>query len=525
MVNTQLFQTIKGALLPAATARNESQAPAYEFTPRHQLAQLAATGCLSKTFYANAEDQLEQIGNLVLSLETSYVAKTAVYARERGYMKDMPATLAAALAVWDTGLLAQVFPRVIDNGKMLRNFVQVVRSGAMGRKSLGSRPKKLVQNWLLNATEKQLLNASVGNTPSLADVVKMVHPKPTEAWRAAWFAWLIGKPFDAAALPPITQAFERYKRDAAKGVVSAELPDVPFQMLTALPLNSAQWAQIARQGSWQMVRQNLNTFARHGVFEQPGMTKVIAKILADAKAVAKARVMPYQLLAAYTASTGQVPALVSEALQDALEHSLANVPRFDGQVVVCPDVSGSMSSIVTGQRGSASSKVRCIDVAALVAAAVLRKNPQATVLPFEQKVVPLTLNPRDSVMTNAKKLASIGGGGTSCSAPLAQLNRERAVVDLVIMVSDNESWMDASHRGATQTMKEWEALKKRNPNARLVCIDIQPYRTSQAGERSDILNVGGFSDAVFGMVDQFARGKMNAEHWVGEIEQITLTPQ
>ena len=146
-------------------------------------------------------------------------------------------------------------------------------------------------------------------------------------------------------------------------------------------------------------------------------------------------------------------------------------------------------------------------------------------LPFEQKVVPLTLNPRDSVMTNAKKLASIGGGGTSCSAPLAQLNRERAVVDLVIMVSDNESWMDASHRGATQTMKEWEALKKRNPNARLVCIDIQPYRTSQAGERSDILNVGGFSDAVFGMVDQFARGKMNAEHWVGEIEQITLTPQ
>ena len=78
MVNTQLFQTIKGALLPAATARNESQAPAYEFTPRHQLAQLAATGCLSKTFYANAEDQLEQIGNLVLSLETSYVAITVV---------------------------------------------------------------------------------------------------------------------------------------------------------------------------------------------------------------------------------------------------------------------------------------------------------------------------------------------------------------------------------------------------------------------------------------------------------------
>ena len=40
-------------------------------------------------------------------------------------MKDMPALLAAILAVRDLELLAQVFPRVIDSGKMLRNFVQI----------------------------------------------------------------------------------------------------------------------------------------------------------------------------------------------------------------------------------------------------------------------------------------------------------------------------------------------------------------------------------------------------------------
>ena len=89
-------------------------------------------------------------------------------------------------------MLARVFDQVVDNGKMLRNFAQIIRSGAVGRKSFGNRPKKLMQTWLLTATEKQLLNAAVGNSPSLADVVKMVHPKPREAWRAAWFAWLIG---------------------------------------------------------------------------------------------------------------------------------------------------------------------------------------------------------------------------------------------------------------------------------------------------------------------------------------------
>ena len=525
MVNTQLFQTRQGAMPAAAHAVNRAGAAAYAFDPRHQLAQIAVTGCLGQTFYTSPEEQLDQLANLVLTVDTRFTAQTAIYARQRGYMKDVPATLAAALAVWDTALLAQVFGRVIDNGKMLRNFVQIVRSGAMGRKSLGSAPKKLVQNWLLNASEKQLLNASVGNTPSLADVVKMVHPKPAEAWRAAWFAWLIGKPFDEAALPPITQAFERFKRDAAKGVVSAELPDVPFQMLTALELNAKQWAQIAANGSWQMVRQNLNTFARHGVFEVKDMTNLIAKKLRDASAVAKARVMPYQLLSAYKAAGEQVPAKVRDALQDAMEHAIANVPRFAGTVVVCPDVSGSMSSAVTGYRAGATSSVRCIDVAGLMAAAVLRKNKEARVLPFEHKVVSLQLNGRDSVMTNAEKLAKIGGGGTNCSAPLKQLADEKAQVDVVIMVSDNESWVDGVRRGATETMLQWERIKQRNPGAKLVCIDIQPHGTTQAMERNDILNVGGFSDAVFDVVASFAEGKLGAQHWVGEIEKIVIEAQ
>jgi len=400
---------------------------------------------------------------------------------------------------------------------MLRNFVQMLRSGAVGRKSLGTRPKKLVQQWLLEASEAQLLNASVGTTPSLADVVKMVHPKPAEAWRAAWFAWLIDRPYVLEALPPVTQAFERFKRDR-----SLEMPNVPFQMLTALELDAQAWAQIAQGGSWQMVRQNLNTFARHGVFELPGLAEAVAAKLHDPQAVAKARVLPYQLMAAFTASGAEVPHVVKEALQDAMELALANVPVFEGRVVVCPDVSGSMSSPVTGHRGSATSAVRCIDVAALVAAAVLRRNADARVLPFETKVVPLALNPRDSVMTNAAKLAAVGGGGTSCSAPLALLNKEKAQADLVVLVSDNESWADPARGRGTATMQEWAAFKARNPKARMECIDIQPYATTQAQERGDVLNIGGFSDEVFKLLAVYAAGGLGADHWVGVIEETSI---
>jgi 60 kDa SS-A/Ro ribonucleoprotein len=527
MVSTQLFQTHRGALLPAADARNHEGAPAYAFEPRHQLAQLAATGCLGTTFYASAETQLDVVLALTRELDVEFIAKAAIHAREAGHMKDMPALLLAVLAVRDVQLLAKVFGRVIDSGKMLLNFVQIVRSGVTGRKSLGSRPKALIQQWLLQASETQLLHASIGSTPSLADVVKMVHPKPSEPWRAAWFAWLIGKTFDEAALPPKTMAFERFKRALREGDVAAtiELPDVPFQMLTALELGTAQWAAIARNGSWQMVRQSLNTFERHGVFEQDGMTEAIATKLCDREAIARARVLPYQLLAAFKSTAGGVPAEVRAALQDAMDIALANVPAIVGQVVICPDVSGSMSSSITGQRGSATSAMRCIDVAALIAAAMLDANPLTRVLPFEQRVVDVDVNPRDSVMTNAAKLAAIGGGGTNVSAPLAKLVEERVAVDLVVIVSDYESWVDATRAGSTETMRQWQALKVRCPDAKLVCIDLVPHGTTQALERADVMNVGGFSDAVFHLLASFSNGAMDAGHWVGEIERIALDAQ
>jgi 60 kDa SS-A/Ro ribonucleoprotein len=56
----------------------------------------------------------------------------------------------------------------------------------------------------------------------------------------------------------------------------------------------------------------------------------------------------------------------------------------------------------------------------------------------------------------------------------------------------------------------------------LVCIDIQPYATTQAQTREDILNIGGFSDQVFDVIADFAAGRLSADHWIGVIESVTL---
>jgi 60 kDa SS-A/Ro ribonucleoprotein len=520
MANRSLFQSLRGALLPQADATNDAAAPAYDLGPQAALAQLAATGCLTDTYYASAETQLDRVLELAAGLEPEFLARTALYARRRGFMKDLPALLCAVLATRDLDRLAEIFPQVIDNGKMLRNFVQILRSGVTGRKSLGTAPKRLVRQWLERASVRQLLQASVGNSPSLADIVKMVHPHPADPAREAFYAWLIGKPWDPETLPESVRAYEAWKQSRA-----GEVPDVPFQLLTALDLGTAEWSAIAAHASWQTTRMNLNTFARHGVYQDAARVRQIAARLSNPELIAKARVFPYQLMVAYHNCDSKVPVEIREALQDAMETAISNVPDLTGKIVVCPDVSGSMHSPITGHQRGASSVVRCVDVAALVTAALLRKNRGVRVLPFEVDVVKIQLNPRDSVMTNATMLAAVGGGGTNCSAPLAKLNAEKAQADLVIFVSDNESWADPKGQRGTAMMQQWELLKRRNPQARLVCIDLTPNTTTQATSRPDILNIGGFSDSVFDLIAGFSAGADGTAHWLREIQLQPLNPK
>ena len=519
----RLFST-RGHALPTTTT-NDAGGRAYAFSPEHALAQYAVTGTVHNTFYATAEDQLSTVLALAGAVSPEFVAKTALYCRTRGFMKDVPALLVAYLAKADVKLMSAVFPAVIDNGKMLRSFVQIVRSGAIGRKSLGTAPKRAARTWFASRAPEVIFRQSTGQSPSMADVVKLVRPSPSlasgekDTMREALYGYLIGKEVDTGALPANVRAFEAFKAAAAAGQTGADaeanVPDVPFEMLTALSLTKGHWKQIARNMSWTQTRMNLNTLLRNGVLEDEELVRLVAARLANAGSIRRARVFPYQLLAAFRAAGAEMPRAITVALEEALEIATENVPAVAGKLYICPDVSGSMTSSVTGYRKGATSAVRCVDVAGLLAASLLRRNPDAELLAFSDDVVkmPRPLNPRDTVMTNAQYLASLPSGGTACSAPLRHLNAKGAKGDLVVYVSDNQSWADfARSPGATYTRgtamaEEWERFRTRNPDAKLALIDLQPNATTQVQTRADVLNIGGFSDAVFELLSLFANGR------------------
>lgn len=514
-MNPTIFNTGKTKTLPKTDTVNLAGGKAYAFTDQHELVQMAVTGCFNDTFYASAKDQVSRVLSLAQKVPVDFLAKTAIYARKKSFMKDMPALLLAILATRDSGLFKRVFPLVVDNEKMLKNFITVLRSGVTGRKSCNYAVKKAVNGWLLSREPNRLFTGDIGSTPSLAQVIKLTHPATKEgSEHDALFKYLLDKEYVFGNLPSKVREYEAFKKD-----MSLPIPDVPFQALASLNLTKEHWIQIAKNASWQTLRMNLNTFERHGVFKNKDMTGILAKHLKDPERIQNARVFPYQLLTTYLAQK-DVPTAMLNALSTACDIACQNIPSIDGAVLLMPDVSGSMSSAVTGTRKGSTSATRCIDVAGLVSAAFSRRNIKSTILPFDYKVHQAIVPAGSSVLETAKILASLGGGGTDCSLPLKYAAEKDMKVDLAIFISDNESWIGSRH-GATATMEAWKKVKAKNPGAKLVCIDLTPNGTTQALGK-DVLNIGGFSDSVFEVIALFARGELRGDHFVEQVQAVTL---
>lgn len=518
MTNKKVFKTSRGKNVRTPDAVNEAGGSAYKLGAKEALAQFGMTGTFNDQFYSTAEDQLAQTLTLCDQVGPEFVAKCALYCRRNGYMKDMPAFMLAYLADRDTDLLKMVFPRVADNAIMVKKFAQIVRSGVVGRKSFGTAIKNILREWLNSRTSEQMFRDSVGGDVRLEDLIKMVHPKPQTKQREALHGYLLGKEHNPKLLPDLVRQFEDFKSGRTKKV-----PNVPFQMLTSLDLGVDGWKQIAKNAKWQMTRMNLNTFSRHGVFEDEEMVNLVANRLRDEEQIRRARVFPYQLLAAYKNIVNGVPRRIINALHDAMEIATKNVPEIPGKVVVGCDVSGSMwGTPVTGFRAGSSSRVDAATVAALMASVVLRTNEEAIVYAFDMDLYNPRLDPRDTVITNAKKLSQYGGGGTDCSLPFKKVHRDKLDVDVMILVSDNQSWL---HPYPASAEREWKKVLARNPKAKLVNIDTAAYNTVQIDEDANSMNIGGFSDKVFDTISDFVTSEstgFDASKVVRDIEKLDL---
>jgi 60 kDa SS-A/Ro ribonucleoprotein len=159
--------------------------------------------------------EIRQLSRLV---PEAWLAKAAVTAAEHGQNKAA-AMMLAVLTSRDVELLARVFHRCMLEVETLRRYVAYLRCN--GRRSFGSRPRKLIQQWLNRQPAWRLRAEAFGeHRPSLADIVRWTHPRPVDQAHSIVYAWMAGRPTSLDELEAIQN--ESKDRDDREPIPTSE---------------------------------------------------------------------------------------------------------------------------------------------------------------------------------------------------------------------------------------------------------------------------------------------------------------
>ena len=166
-------------------------------------------------------------------------------------------------------------------------------------------------------------------------------------------------------------------------------------------MDAEAWeAVIPSMGAMALVR-NLRNFDEAGIGEA-AVDAVIAKVT-DATEVAKARLFPYQVWAAYKHAPSDN---WKRALGRTLDLTVANIPQLDGTLVVI-DTSGSMQAPVSNR-----SRLQRVEVAAVMAMATAKRARDVDVVIYGQGNAPVRGPRGESVLSGVDRVVrSVGSVG------------------------------------------------------------------------------------------------------------------
>ncbi|HYT44451.1 MAG TPA: TROVE domain-containing protein, partial [Methylomirabilota bacterium] len=398
------------------------------------------------------------------------------------------------------------FPLVIRTPGDLQDFVAILKSGSL-RKGYGRGVKKAVSQWMNNISEYHVIKyGSQGAKFSLRDILRLTHPKPTSQRQHWLFSYLcngltedngkaIGEMF------PQIRCMELLKEETNLEKQKALITEgrLPFDTVVgAIKPNRELWTELMHQMPYMALLKNLNTLARADVFKTEGSVEYVVGRVTDEKGIRGSKILPFRLYTAYQYLDSSIPIRVKEALVTALEISFQNTPMLNGLTAVGCDVSSSMTYNFVSEK----SKTRCIDIAAIFSATMLKKNEDAQVFPFSTVLKPFNLSRRDSLMTITNTLARLGGGGTNVALPIQHLLANRIKVDNFIGITDNEDWAGP---GFLVTWRQY--LRTVNPNAKAFLLHTSPYKDAVAPKSEpNVFFFYGWSDKILPFIAMTANG-------------------
>lgn len=489
--------------------------PGYARDSKSELFLLAVSNLVSEgTFYESAGERDERFRTLVHRVaveDGEWLARFLPWLRSQGNMRSAPvvAALEAVKARLDAGLqglnrqlINTVLQRADEPGEALAYWTS--RYGRAVPKPIKRGIADAVQRLY---SERSLLKYDTASHGwRFGDVLDVVHaaPDPGKPWQGDLFEHALDRRHnrdkaisDRLEVLQAAQTLTALPVERRRAyVLDPDLVTSPGGLAGAGftwerlagwlqgPMDAAAWEAIIPSMGLMALTRNLRNFDQAGVSDVVAAT--VAAKLADPEEVRRSKQFPFRFLAAYRAA----PSLRwAYPLEQALGHSLANVPALAGRTLILVDRSGSMFD-----RASAKSDLTRADSASVFGAALALRADAADLVQFGTSSAPVPFGKGESVLKVVERFGSMGGTNTAEAVRAHYRDHDR-----VVIVTDEQVW------GGWQGSDPTAQVPARVP---VYTWNLAGYRyghgPSGSGNRHTF---GGLSDAAFRLIPLLESGR------------------
>ncbi|MBC6456383.1 TROVE domain-containing protein [Actinomadura sp. HBU206391] len=369
-------------------------------------------------------------------------------------------------------------------------------------------------------TERSLLKYdSAGAGYRFGDVIELTHPSPSSAPQGDLFKHAIDRrhgrdvpiPESLVMLGnraelmswPVEERRALFDRTQAAFVLKdAGMTWEAVAGWLQGPMDAKVWESIVpSMGIFALVR-NLRNFDEAEVSDE--VAAQVAAKLTDRAVIAKSRMLPFRFLSAHRAA----PSLRwAWPLEQALNHSLDNVPRLPGRTLVLVDRSPSMWHAQFSKR----STMPWADAAAVFGAAVALRAQDADLVEFGIENAPIRFRRGESVLKVIDRFRRLNGTDIP-SAVKAHLRGHDRIVIVTdeqtrpgYLPSNGQGWGGMAPTAIDELIPQSTALYMWN-------FGGYTHGATPSGSPNRH-TFGGLSDAAFGMIPLLERGRDAAWPW------------
>jgi len=445
---------------------NKDGYPAYAMDAKSKLVTQILTSFFNeKKFYGDNSKEIIETVKAVIKTDPEFVSNLAVFARREFNMRSISHVLTGYLANMVEG---KPFVKRTVKGVVLRGDdateIMSFYLNTFGKPIPNSLRKGLKEVFCGFDAYTLAKYKGEGKDVKMRDLLCLCRPSPKDDEQSAlWKRLLEGK---------------------------IETPYTWESELSAKGNKKEVWEELIASHKLPYMAALRN--CRNIVAANPDNLNDYLSYISNPNAVRNSKQLPFRYLSAYRTNQN-AGTKVLDALEDAAEASIENLPKLPGKTIIAIDTSGSMSGLVSAQ-----SDVRCCDISMLLGLIASRICEDSEVYCFDTRLEQMPVSHRSGLLYTAMHNSHCGGG-TDMSLPFALIHNKKIKCDRVIILSDNMcNTYGGYFWGSAKPIQAYadECRKSIHNDFWVHAVDLQGYGTQQfTGPKTNI--VAGWSEKLF----------------------------